>query len=1089
MSLSTLCIRRPVGTTLLTLGFTLAGLVAFALLPVAPLPQVDFPTIAVQATLPGASPATVSTSVATPLERWLGQIADVTEMTSASTQGNVRIVLQFGLDRDIDGAARDVQAAIAAARADLPSSLRNNPTYWKLNPAAAPMLVMALTSKTLSQGQLYDVASTILQQKLSQVNGVGQVNIGGSSLPAVRVQVNPNALFEKRVSLEDVRAALAAANANSPKGEIEDGDRRFQLYANDQAQTADDYRSLIIAWRDGAPIHLTDVAEIVDSVENVENQGFANGEPSVLLIIYRQPGANIIETVSRIRALMPQLLGEIPRDVDLKVVNDRTDSIRASLHAVETALAIASILVVAVVLFFLHDARAAVIPAVAVPVSLIGTLGAMYLLGYSLNNLSLMALTVATGFVVDDVVVVLENITRHIEAGKSRLEAAIIGSREVSFTVLSMSTSLVAVFIPILLMGGIVGRLFREFAMTISVAIMVSFVLSLTATPMLSAHLLRSGAARARLGFFRWSERAFAALTGLYARSLRRALDHRGAVALTLLAIIGLNIYLFTIIPKGFFPQQDTGRLFGGIRADQSISFQAMRQKLRAFIALIQSDPAVANVVGFTGGGQTNAGFVFIVLNPREEREVSADAVIARLRKRLATVAGATLTLQSVQDIRAGGRPGSAQFQYTLTGDDLDTLRAWTPRLVEALRTKAELADIDLDQEDKGLESRLTIDRDTARRLGIVMSQVDSTLYDAFGQRQISTIYTPLNQYHVILEVAPSYRQTPDGLEAIYVAAGGAVRGAQATNLPSGTVSAPSSSTATADDTARNQQANQVGTARGGISTGRAVSTSPPTMVPLAAFTTVETGNAPLSVNHQGHFVASTVSFNLAVGKSLSEAVAVIEQTMREIGMPATIHGSFQGTARFFRESLANQPLLLLAALVSVYIVLGILYESYIHPLTILSTLPSAGLGAALALFACRTEFSLIALVGVILLIGIVKKNAIMMVDFALDAEDQRGIAPGDAIFEACLLRFRPIMMTTVAAMLGALPLAVDFGAGAELRQPLGIAILGGLLVSQVLTLYTTPVVYLYLDRLRRIPRRLAERTGAKPLPLPRAGA
>jgi multidrug efflux pump len=1096
MNPSALCIRRPVATVLLTLGLTLAGLVAYSLLPVAPLPQVDFPTIAVQATLPGASPETVATSVATPLERRLGQIADVAEMTSISTLGSVRIILQFGLNRDIDGAARDVQAAIAAARADLPASLRTNPTYWKVNPADAPMLVMALTSGTLSQGQLYDVAATILQQKLAQVQGVGQVSVTGSSLPAVRVQINPDALFQNRISLEDVRAALAAANANMPKGAIEEGERRYQIYANDQARTADDYRPLIIAWRNGAPVRLTDVAAISDSVEDLRNQGLANGRPSVLLLIYRQPGANIIETAARVRATLPQLQQEIPRDVDLRVTSDRTNTIRASLHAVELALMIAIVLVVGVVLLFLGDAHAAWIPGVAVPVSLIGTFGAMYLLGYSLNNLSLMALTVATGFVVDDAVVVLENISRHLEAGKSRLQAAITGAQEVGFTVLSMSISLVAVFIPILLMGGIIGRLFREFAMTISIAILISLVISLTTTPMMCAHLLRTKAQQTRWRVLRWSERGFAALSRSYARSLQLALRHSLSVALVLLAIIGLNVYLFTIIPKGFFPQQDTGRLFGGIRADQNVSFQAMREKLAQFIAIIGQDPAVANVVGFTGSGQTNSGFLFIVLKPRDERPVSSEEVIGRLRQRSAEVAGATLTLQSVQDIRAGGRPSNAQFQYTLQADSLAELRTWTERLADALRGRPELADIDTDQQSNGLESRIEIDRETASRLGISMSQINNTLYDAFGQRQVSTIYNPLNQYRVVMELAAPYRETPGGLAHIYVGRGGAVRGTDATNAASGTLArAASDSTATAatgasdavaDNAASNQRANQIGNAgRSGISTGSAVSTTPLTLAPLAAFSRVTTASAPLAVNHQGHFVAATISFNVPPGRSLGEAITAIEETMRQIGVPSTVRGSSQGTARFFQQSLANQPLLLLAALVSVYIVLGILYESYVHPLTILSTLPSAGLGAALALLICGTEFSLIALVGVILLIGIVKKNAIMMVDFALDAEDKRGLHPRDAITEACLLRFRPIMMTTMAALLGAIPLAVDMGEGAELRRPLGIAIVGGLVVSQLLTLYTTPVVYLYLDRLRRNRVRRVAGAAARRLQLP----
>jgi multidrug efflux pump len=1080
MNLSEIFIRRPVATTLLTLGLVLAGGAAFLLLPVSPLPQVDFPTIQVSAQLPGASPETVATSVATPLERHLGQIADVTEMTSSSSVGRAQITLQFGLDRDIDGAARDVQAAINAARVDLPVALRTNPTYKKVNPADSPVLILALTSDTLSQGQLYDSAATVLQQKLSQISGIGQVTIGGSSLPAVRAELNPHALFHYGIGLEDVRAGLNAANAHSPKGVIEDGTRRWQLYTNDQASTADQYRSLVVAYRDGAPVRLSDVADVVDSVEDLRNGGISNGKPSVLLVLYRQPGANIIETVDNVYALLPQLRASIPSAIDVTPVLDRTTTIRASLHDIERTLFIATLLVIGVVFAFLRNARSAIVPSVAVPTSLLGTFGIMYLLGYSLDNLSLMALTVATGFVVDDAIVVLENITRHIEAGMPRFQAALLGAREVGFTVLSMSSSLVAVFIPILLMGGIVGRYFREFAMTLSIAIAVSLVISLTTTPMMCAYIVRHRPDSERGRLFRWSERAFDALLASYDRSLRWSLRHARLMVLVLLGVLALNVYLFYVVPKGFFPQQDTGRLIGGIQADQAISFQLMQKKLKEFVSIIQHDPAVETVVGFIGGRQTNSGFVFISLKPLSERNLSADLVIARLRRNMSHVAGATLFLQASQDIRVGGRASNALYQYTLQGDDLAELYQWAPRIADELQHEPDLTDVNSDQQQNGLETDLVIDRDTASRLGITASAIDNTLYDAFGQRQVSTIYAALNQYHVIMEVAPQYWQSPDTLKEIYVStAGGAVAGTQSTQAVIGTVAAPKSTAASsqnasaaqiATSVARNLLANQIGAtghSNTNASTGAAVTTSAERMVPLAAFTRYGPGKTPLAVNHQGPFVATTISFNLAPGKSLSDATAAVNRVMNELKVPASIHGSFQGTAEVYEQSLANEPILVLAALLAIYIVLGVLYESYIHPITILSTLPSAGLGAVLALMALNTEFSIIALIGVILLIGIVKKNAIMMIDFALDAERSQHLTPDEAIYQACLLRFRPIIMTTMAALLGALPLALGTGDGAELRQPLGISIVGGLIVSQMLTLYTTPVIYLYLDRFR----------------------
>ncbi|NTV09989.1 MAG: multidrug efflux RND transporter permease subunit [Zoogloea sp.] len=1018
MFISANFIRRPVATTLLTLGVILSGIIAFQLLPVSPLPQVDFPTISVQASLPGASPEVMAATVATPLERSLGHIADITEMTSQSSLGNTRITLQFDLNRDIDGAARDVQAAINASRSLLPTSLPGNPTYRKVNPADAPIMILALTSDVFSQGRLYDAASTVLAQKLSQVEGVGQVSVGGSSLPAVRVQLDPGALANQGINLEDVRTAIAATNANRPKGMVEDGDRRWQIQANDQAHTAAEYQPLIVSWRNGSAVRLGDVAKVSDSVQDLRNAGSFNGKPSVLLVINRQPGANIIETVDRVTALLPVLRASIPHAIDLGIVMDRTPTIRGSLHEVERTLVISVALVIMVVFLFLRNARAALIPSVAVPVSLIGTFGVMYLCGYSLDNLSLMALTVATGFVVDDAIVVLENITRHIEAGDTPFRAAMRGAREVGFTVLSMSISLIAVFIPILMMGGIVGRLFREFAVTLSVAILVSLLVSLTTTPTMCARLLRRRTEKAPGRLSALSERAFDALLAGYQRSLGWSLRHGRLMLLILFGTICLNVYLYTVVPKGFFPQQDTGRLIGGIQGDQGISFQAMKQKLDVFIGLVRKDPAVENVIGFTGGGQRNSAMMFVTLKPLSQRSVSADQVIARLRPRLSHVPGANLFLQPVQDIRVGGRSGNAQYQYTLQADELADLRAWEPRLRRAMSELPELADVNTDEQDKGLSTYVTIDRDAAARVGISPRTLDATLNDAFGQRLVSTIYAPLNQYRVVMESSPELLEHPESLGAIRLPG---ANGAQ---------------------------------------------------VPLLAVANHAPSNASLAVNHQGQFAATTISFNLPVGVSLSQATAAIDGALARINAPASIHGSFQGTAKVFQSSLASQPLLILTALVAVYIVLGMLYESLVHPLTILSTLPSAGVGALLALLACNTEFSVIALIGVILLIGIVKKNAIMMIDFAISAERSQGLPPEEAIRQACLLRFRPIMMTTMAALLGALPLALGGGEGSELRQPLGISIVGGLLVSQLLTLYTTPVVYLYLDRFRLWSRR-----------------
>ena len=1087
MNVSEPFIRRPVATTLLTIGVLLAGIFAFMKLPVAPLPQVDFPVILVQAQMAGASPETMATTVAAPLERRLGSIADVTEMTSTSSLGSVRLVLMFGLNRDIDGAARDVQAAINAARADLPTALRSNPTYRKFNPADAPILILGLTSDTLTPGQLYDSAATVVQQKMSQLPGVGNVDIGGSSLPAVRVELDPTALFNYGIGLEGIRAALASANANSPKGAIETDTRHYQLYANDQGRVAADYRDLVVAYRNGAAVRLTDVGKIEDSVEDRRNLGLVNGKPGVILFIYKQPGSNVVETIKGLKAAIPQVKAALPGDIDLTVTGDRSATIRASLAETEETLVIAVALVIFVVFLFLRSGRATLIPAVAVPISIVGTFSAMYLLNYSLDILSLMALIIATGFVVDDAIVVLENIQRHIEQGKPRVEAALLGSREVGFTVISMSLSLVAVFLPILLMGGIVGRLFQEFAVTLSLAILISLVLSLTTTPMMCALLLRREASHgtARPNWLvRGLEAGFDGMLAGYERTLRIAMRHRRLVVLTLLATVGLNVYLYIIVPKGFFPEQDTGQMMGGIQADQRISFQSMKQKLEQATAIVQADPAVDSVVGFTGGRGTNSANVFVGLKPRGERE-SITAVMARLRPKLSRVAGARLYLFPRQDLRMGGRQSFAQYQYTLQGDTAEELYQAAPKLVQALQKNPIFADVTSDQQEGGLESRLVIDRASAFRYGLTPDKIDNTLYDAFGQRQVSTIYNPLNQYHVVMEIAPRYLQSPDTLKMLYVStSGGKARGSATTNAVAGTVAgAPAvaangavGATATADasaasiatDSARNAAANAIAGGKGGASSSAPVSSSKETMIPLSAFARLETGNAPVQVSHQGLFVATTISFNLVPGKSLSDATAAIDAAITDLRLPATIHGEFAGSAKSFQESSSRQPLLILAALVAVYTILGILYESFVHPVTILSTLPSAGIGALLALLVSGTEFTVIALIAVFLLIGIVKKNAIMMIDFALDAERTRGASPQDAIFEACLLRFRPIMMTTLAAMLGALPLILAGGEGSELRRPLGIAIVGGLIVSQILTLYTTPVVYLYLDRLRR---------------------
>ncbi|WP_374480754.1 multidrug efflux RND transporter permease subunit [Zoogloea sp.] len=1017
MSIASIFIRRPVATSLLGLAIALVGLVAYKLLPVAALPQVDYPTISVSANLPGASPETMAATVATPLERAFGTIAGVTELTSTSTLGSTRITVQMDLDQDVETAAKSVQAAINATRPQLPSGMAGNPSYRKINPADAPVLILAMTSDSVSRAAMYDFASTVLAQRLSQVKGVGQVNLGGGSLPAVRVEVDPATLASAGIGVESVRQAIDNANVNRPKGSLEGGQRHWQLGASDQASKAADYIPTIVSWKNGAAVRLQDVARVSDAEQDTRNTGIADGKPAVILLINRQPDANVIETVERAMEVLPMLREELPPGVKLDVVADRTVTIRASLREVQHTLLLSVALVIMVVFLFLRNVRAAIIPSVAVPVSLLGTFAVMYLAGFSLNNISLMALVIVTGFVVDDAVVVLENVSRHIEAGMKPFDAALKGAREVGFTVLSMSLSLIAVFLPILLMGGIIGRFFREFAVTLSAAILVSLVVSLTLTPMMCARLLRAHpkpAPDARPGF---GSRLMDGVLRGYGRSLRVVLDHPWLTLGVLLGTMAFNVYLYGVVPKGFFPQQDTGRIMGFIDADQRTSFQSMRGKLEHFAAIVGRDPAVANVVGYAGGSggpRGGGGMMFVTLKPLAERDASADEVIARLRGKLGHVPGASLFLVAAQDIRMGGRMSNAQYEFTLQADSLKDLKTWEPRIRDAMRKLPQLEDVNSDRQDKGEQTFLSIDRDALARLGLNQRLVNATLNDLFGQRLVSTIYGPLNQYRVVLEAPPAYLQGPEVLNDLFFVSPAGAR------------------------------------------------------VPLAAFARWEAGPTPLAVNHQGGSVATTISFNLPLGTSLSEATDAVRQEMARIGVPTSVHGSFQGNAKAFQASLQSQPLLILAAIVAVYLILGILYESLIHPLTILSTLPSAGVGAILALLLFKTEFGIIALIGVILLIGIVKKNAIMMVDFAIDAERSRGLAPREAIFEACQLRFRPIMMTTLAALFGALPLAFGVGDGAEMRQPLGITIVGGLILSQLLTLYTTPVVFLQLDRLRR---------------------
>jgi multidrug efflux pump len=1064
MNLSRPFVERPIATVLLTIGIALAGIAAFFVLPVAPLPQVDYPTISVSASLPGASPDTMASSVATPLERRLGAIAGVNEMTSSSGTGSTRINLQFELNRQIDSAAREVQAAISASRADLPATLRSNPTYRKANPSDAPVLILALTSKTKAPAEIFESVSNLVQQRLAQVKGVGEVEIGGGSLPAVRVELVPYSLNRYGVSAEDVRAAIQATNPNRPKGEIDSNGNRLQIYsqpAGGDGRSAADYKDLVVAWRNGAAVRLSDVATVFDGPENIYTLGLFNGQPAVIVLVTRQPDANVIETVDGIRDLLPSLQAQLPGDIQLAIASDRTNSIRASLHEIEFTLVLSIVLVVAVVSVFLRSLRATVIPAVATVVSLLGTFGVMYALGFSLNNLSLMALTVAAGFVVDDAIVVLENTARHIENGMDRMAAALLGAREVGFTVLSISLSLVAVFIPLLFMGGQVGRLFREFAVTLSAAVMISLVISLTTTPMMCAWLLRAEDKDKKPGrLARWSESGFARVLRVYEHALDWALASKVLVMIILLFTVGLNVYLFTNAPKGFFPQQDSGQMNGGIRADQSISSQAMQKKIYQLVEIIRKDPAVETVVAFTGGGRAGGGFMFVNLKPVRERDVAAQAVIARLRPQLAKVTGISIFLNPVQDLRMGGRSSNSTYQYTLKSDNAEDLKQWAAKLAEAMKGQPALVDVDTDQAENGVETYVTIDKESAARMGITTRDVTNALYNAFGQRQVANIYDELNQYHVVMGVAQKYAQSPEALKDVYVPARAAGGSENVVSSSTGTAAAAGAAGAATSATASLTAARDP-------SGGQALADNAATMVPLSAIARFAESATATSVSHQDGELATTVSYNLNEGFTLTDGEAAVRQAEADIGMPINVRGSFQGTAAAAQASSQEQPLLILAAIVVIYIVLGILYESLIHPITVLSTLPSAGVGAVLALLMFKMEFSIIALIGVFLLIGIVKKNAILIIDFALEAERARGLTAMEAVREACMLRFRPILMTTLAAALGALPLAIGFGEGSELRRPLGIAIIGGLIASQLLTLLTTPVMYVLLDKLR----------------------
>jgi multidrug efflux pump len=1082
VSIPGLFIKRPVATTLLAVAILLSGTLAYFRLPVAPLPNITFPVIVVQASMAGASPTIMASTVAAPLERRLGSIADVSELTSTSTVGSARIVIQFGLTRDINGAARDVQAAIQAARADLPSTLRNNPTYREFNPADSPIMVLALTSSTLTRAQLYDSADSVIQQQLSQVSGVGQITLGGSALPSVRVELQPDQLNSYGIGLEDVRAAISSANANSAKGHIDQAGQRFEVMSNDQISKAAPYRDLVVAYRNNAPVLLKDVADIQDSAENIRNAGLYNGKSAVLVVVYPLPGGNIVKTVDDIRRVLPTIEATLPNDIHVGIALDRSQSVNAAVGDTERTLFVAILLVIGVVFVFLQSPRAILVPAVALPLSIVGTFGPMYLLGYSLDNLSLMALTIGTGFVVDDAVVVLENIVRHVESGMDAREAALRGSAEVSFTVISMSLSLIAVFLPILLMPGIVGLMFHEFAVTLSIAILFSLVISLTVTPTMAAYVLnRRHALHSGARWATWSERQFERFKNAYARSLTTVLDHALLVGLTLVALVVLNVFLVKLLPSTFFPEQDNGILNGQIIADQSISFQAMQLKLAQLQDIVQKDPAVASVAGFAGGRALNTANVFIELKPLAVRKITAEEVVDRLRPKLNAVSGAKLFLQASQDLHIGGRQSAAEYQYTLTSDDPDALFTWVPRMVTALgKDRSQMTDVNSDLQENGLQIYINMNRATAARYGFAPNQLDSVLYDAFGQRTVSTIYNQLNQYYVVMEVAPKYWQYPQMLDRMrFSTAAGNAAGTQQTQMSGsiikpvipvsvvGTAQAGTSTNARNANAEANQLTNAISNAKGGSSSGSADSTAAETLVPFSALATYTSNHTATQVSHQGGLVAATISFNLPPGGSLSKATATIDQVTRDLGVPASIHGSFAGAAQVYAQSMSTMPLLILAALAAVYIVLGILYENTVHPITILSTLPSAGIGATLALLIFGTPFSVIAMIGIILLIGIVKKNAIMMIDVAIQLQRNEGMDAKQAIHDAAVLRLRPIMMTTAAAVLGAMPLAIGIGQGASLRQPLGITVMGGLILSQVFTLYTTPVIYLYLDRLR----------------------